>query len=498
MDALGRRSFLQLSGGLGLAAVAGSTLTACGSGDTGSVANTGTELAAWPSYIPFVGPAADLPSDGKGVQNAYINYPTDIVKSVADVPGDGSEVTAIMITYSPPPDGVDSSPRWQAVNKALGITLKVTVVPDAQFAEKMATVMASGNLPDIIMLGAGYTLPREEQFVASECADLSALISGDAIKDYPNLANIPGYAWNAMGRIGGKIYGIPIERPLPGNSLLVNRTQLDKVGAPATWSKDEFTAAMGKLTGKRAWGIGIAREALGGSGLAYHAGSMGAPNGWKLDGDTFVSTFGTDEYKEALGFTADLWKKGYYYPDSATTSQVDLETLLFNETVSSITDGLRHLLRRRADGQGCLLGGLRASVRLGFDALAGNRDLRLHGLQEGQRRSSEDACCACATTWRRPFGTEEYELNAFGIEGKDFTRSGDSLTLSETGNPLPAPVPLHRRSARSHLHPRLRRCDQAAARLGDRVDPPERARSVQRTALGDEDGIRCQTEHHAQ
>ncbi|MET0423328.1 MAG: extracellular solute-binding protein, partial [Actinoplanes sp.] len=303
-----RRSFLKLTGLAAIVGTAGPALVACGDGAAKTdVANAGKTLAPWPTHLDFAGPKPDMPAIDKGVQNLFTTYPTQLTQSVKETPGDGTDVTAIIITYEPPPADLSGSPRWQAINKALGINLKVTVVPDAEFATKMATIMASNDLPDIIMLGAGYVLPREADFVASKCADLSDLISGDNIKAYPNLANIPTYAWQAVGRIGGRLYGLPIERPVAGNSLLVNRTLLQGAGAPVDWSKDQFASTMKALTQGRKWGTGAAREALGGSHQIYHAGSFGAPNLWKVENGAFVSTYGTDEYKAALEFTSKLW-----------------------------------------------------------------------------------------------------------------------------------------------------------------------------------------------
>ena len=44
-----------------------------------------------------------------------------------------------------------------------------------------------------------------------KCADLTPYLSGDGIKDYPNLAHYTSYTWRS-GVIEGKIYAIPIAR----------------------------------------------------------------------------------------------------------------------------------------------------------------------------------------------------------------------------------------------------------------------------------------------
>jgi putative aldouronate transport system substrate-binding protein len=442
MNNANRRNFLKLTGLAAIVGTAGPALVACGDGGSkGTVTNAGKTLAPWPTHVEFAGPKPDMPATDKGVQNLFTTYPTNLTKSVAETPGDGTDVTAIIITYEPPPKDLSGSPRWQAINKALGVNLKVTVVPDAEFATKMATIMASNDLPDIIMLGAGYVLPREADFVASKCADLSDLISGDNIKAYPNLANIPTYAWQSVGRIGGKLYGLPIERPVAGNSLLVNRTLLTGAGAGKDWTKDEFAATMKTLTQGKKWGTGAAREALGGSHQIYHAGSFGAPNVWKVDGGAFTSTYGTEEYKAALDFTRQLWADKVYYPDSSSTSQVDLETLYYNGTVASITDGFGTYATAAPTVKN------QFQVDFATPYNAGKTPTPWQGtgifgytvLKKAEPDRLKMLLRVC-NYLAAPFGTTEYELKTFGIEGADFTRTADGITLKETGgNPLPPP-----------------------------------------------------------
>lgn len=440
MNPIDRRQFFRLAGIAALAGTAGPALIACGDGSTAPVTNAGKTLVPWPTYVQFPGPKPDGLGNDKGVQNLYTSYPSQLTTSVKETPGDGSAVTVMIISYEPPPTDVSGSPRWQAINKALGVDLKVTVVPDAEFPTKMATVMASGDLPDIIMLGAGYTLPREETFVAASCADLSDLIGGDAIKDYPNLANIPPYAWKAVGRIGGRLYGLPIERPVAGNSLLVNRSLLDSVNAPKEWTKDQFQAAMKALTAGKKWGTGAAREALGGSHQVYHAGSFGAPNLWKVENGAFISTYTTDEYKAALEFTRSLWADKLYYPDSSSTSQVDLETLYYNGTVATITDGFGTYATAAPTVKDAF------TVDFALPYNAGKtptpwQGTGIFGYTVFKKASTDrlKMMLRICNFLAAPFGTTEYELKQFGIEGTDFTRSASGITLSDKGNPLPPP-----------------------------------------------------------
>nr|MDT0661960.1 extracellular solute-binding protein [Micromonospora sp. DSM 115978] len=427
-----RRSLLKLAGAGALAGATSPLLTACGEGSTSDIGNAGKELVPWPLYLPFTGPPPDAPGEETGVQPLYLNYPQQVVASVNDTVGDGSEVTAMVITYGAPPKPVEGNRFWQAINNALNVNLKVVVVPDAEYGQKMTTLMASGDdLPDIIMFSQ-LALPRSHEFIQSRCADISDLVGGDAVKAYPNLANIPTRAWQAMGRIDGRIFGVPLERPAPGNSLFVNRTALDQIGVRKDWTTDQFLTAMKQLTGGRRWGIGGSKPLFGGLGaVAYHAGSLGAPNGWQVQDGALISTLTTPQFEEALGVMRRLAEAGSYHPDSLSISSTDLQTFWHNGTVTSITDGF-------------------GSVALNTLSKIDNRFTLDLGRPYGPN----------ATPWRgsgyfghvafkksdpervklllricdylsAPFGTAEFELANYGVEGVHFTKDAGGIKTTE-------------------------------------------------------------------
>src|SRR6185312_4180488 len=135
---------------------------------------------------------------------------------------------------------LDQNPAWQAVNKALNATVKYQIVTSADYPVKLGTVMAGNDLPDLLYMytapGAASTLaaaPGVPQFLQSQAADLTPYLSGDAAKDYPNLAAIPTPAWkNAGCAYPGHLYMVPIHRYLPGFVFVKNETVWNKeIGA---------------------------------------------------------------------------------------------------------------------------------------------------------------------------------------------------------------------------------------------------------------------------
>lgn len=434
-----RRGLLRLAGTGALGLAAAPLLSACGSGGgggtAGGVSNAGKSLTSWPAYVPFAGPTPDSPGDASGVQPLYLKYPEKIVRSVGNPVGDGSEVKAMVVSFGAPPKPVGENGYWQAINKALNIDLNVTVVPDPEYGQKMATLMAAGDdLPDIIMF-TNLALPHAAEFIQARCADLSEFVGGDAVKDYPNLANIPTYAWQGMGRIGGKLYGIPLERPMPGNSLFVNRTAMDEAGIPKDWTTDQYLAAMKELTTSGKWGVGWFKTLFGGlGGITYHTGSMGAPNTWSASGGTFTHAITTPQFEQALDVMHKLVEAGAHYPDSLTVSSTDMQSYFHNGTVASISDGF---------GSVSLATMTKINGRFALDlgrpygpSATPWQSLGVFGYVAFKKASPDriKLLLRICDYLSAPFGTTEYELANYGVEGKHFTKDADGVKTTELYN----------------------------------------------------------------
>ncbi|WP_329134778.1 extracellular solute-binding protein [Streptomyces sp. NBC_01476] len=427
-----RRTLLRSIAAGGAALAAPTLLTACStSGGGHSVSNAGKSLTPWPAYLPFAGPAPDLPGTADGIQPGYLKYPQQLADAVHEKPGSGQTIKVMTITYGTPPGSPGQNKFWAAINEALGVTLEYTVVPDSDYMTKMATMMAGNDLPDVINFGGGHTLPREAEFVAAKCADLSSYISGDAIKAYPNLANLPAYVWQDMGRIRGRLYGVPVQRSAPGNCLWINNDVFTASGMKDGWSADDFLAVAKAATHGKKYGLGSSAPLLFGHDV--HTMAFGAPQEWKVDGGEFVSAYTTDEYRAGLEYMARLRQAGLFEPNVLGTSTVDCKTFFYNGTVASMPDGFGALSTSvpsidnafvldaavpYTPSNGAKPGMQRAKGAWGYTALKKTTPDRIKLILRVL-----DYLAA-------PFGTKEYELNHFGVEGTHFTRNA-------AGDPIP-------------------------------------------------------------
>lgn len=416
MTTLNRRALLKAVGASAAAVSVPALLTGCSTGSVGDTGNAGKELAPWPSYVPFQGPMPDAPGDATGLQPLYKSYPQQLAQSVTDKVGDGSDVTAVYLTYGNPPTPVEQNKLWQELNKALGVNLKLTIVPAADWEAKIATITAGGNLPDIIM---SNNIPRKNEFIVSQCQDLSEFLSGDAIKDYPNLANIPTITWQKMGRIGGRIYGIPVGRPVSPGGLLINKTAFESVGAKGQLTRDQFLTALKALTGKGKFGTATSQGELTAYGQAlYYAASEGVKGAWVLQGDTFVPGIATPQFKEALATYRKAVEQGSFHPDSLAK---DTSSDFINGTVASKFWGFGGYSLDTITKIG---GRFEIDYALPYGSGANWQSGGIFGFTVFKKASPDriKLLLRICNWLAAPFGTKEYELKMYGIEGVHFTR----------------------------------------------------------------------------
>jgi putative aldouronate transport system substrate-binding protein len=284
--------------------------------------------AVFPTYqAALTRPTPDFASAGSLFEDGYNNYPANPVRSVSRTPGAGSNVTAFVQPLQAPPTPLDRNPAWQEVNRQLGATFNFNLAPVADYRAKLTTLMAGGDLPDLINVFRGINgIANLPPFLSAQCADLSPYLAGDASKNYPNLAALPTFAWRNSGSvIDGHIYMVPVERYAPGTLMLKNTSMYDTEIGPnyVPTNSDDFKRILQQLNrpseGRYATGAyqGVAFN------VDYYAAAFGAPNNWKVDSaGKFLRMFETPEYRAAAAYARDLVAQGVYHPNSLTNTSI--------------------------------------------------------------------------------------------------------------------------------------------------------------------------------
>lgn len=445
---VGRRSFLRGAGGAAvLATGSGSFLAACGGNpeDEQRQAVEGFEAVKLPSFVEYTGVEADLEGTPGLIRPGFLKYPSDRPKATDRKPGKGSTFTGMANIYYPLPPGPDKSRYWQGLNERLGSTLEMIMVPNAEYNQKLATVIAGGDLPDFVQLTRGGDAPPNlPQLLEAKFADLTEFLSGDAIKEYPNLANIPERAWKACVYNGG-IYGVPVPRDAVGGMPFVRADILkahDLSLEPADFAEFEEIARTVTNPKQNRWAF-----ALPDYPQSIVRTMLGAPNVWRNEGGTLTHVNESEADRQVLEIQARWWKEGLLHPD-AFSDTVPFKEWFNAGTVVIAYDGYQGWTQYIQDNVHNPEFELDLMTIPGYDGGLGRIALGgstfLNGLtafkQAGKERLREQLRIA---DWlAAPFGTEEYYFRLYGEEGvhHKVDKNGDPrytpLGLSETVIPI--------------------------------------------------------------
>ena len=71
------------------------------------------------------------------------------------------------------------------------------------YDQKLGAVLASSDVPDVVVVPSWNMMGKIPGAIVGKFADLGPYLSGDKVKEYPNLAAIPSDAWSTTtGRRG--------------------------------------------------------------------------------------------------------------------------------------------------------------------------------------------------------------------------------------------------------------------------------------------------------
>jgi putative aldouronate transport system substrate-binding protein len=382
---------------------------------------------ALPAHVPYSAVTPDLPASDSGVPAGFYHYPSNPPALFSGKPGDGGTLTMMLQATSIAIPESDNH-WWQLLNSMLNVKIKYQIAPSNQYTPKFQTTLAGNDLPDIVQVP---TVPGLPQVLNAKFADLSAFLSGDAVKQYPGLASIPSSAWK-VATLNGHIWGIPQARPTAGSILNMRGDLLEKYGlTPSVRSGADFVALCKELTDSK-----HGRWALGAQPTYWVLPAvlemMGAPNVWRESGGKFVSQWEVPEAREAIGVVAQMWKAGYIHPDSFATSNTlswwsSGTTALYFQNVA----GWPGSATGHPDWKVDVIplpkwaGGGLAKKALGAPA---------YGVFAGFKKASEERIkqlLKIADHLAAPFGSQEYIAVNYGAVGADYTLDGTDPVQSK-------------------------------------------------------------------
>lgn len=429
-----RRSFLGLAGISAVALSTAGVLSACGSGAgkaqvTSSLGLADSVAKVVPSYIPIDLVTPDIASVN-GSTPGFTTIPKTLVKSVTEVPGKGGTYKAMTPAWWTVPPALASNSYYQAVNKAIGATIDFQVNDGNTYGDKIQTVLASPkDVPDLVVIPSWNLPPRFGQAVTSVFEDLAPYLSGENIKKYPNLANLPTPAWKFSSFAGG-LYGLPYPSTLLTNGIFYRKDIFTELGLEAPKTADEYIDIAKEVTNpaKKRWG---SEDAWNGAQIMF-----GVAPKWALIDGALVNKVETDEYRAALEWTAELFASGAVHPDAVAGNLQQSKSRFESGASLMTTDGLgswHESLARMLPtnpqynmqpmdffapdgGKPTLFAGAPASI---FSFIKKNDD-----------KAKIEELLALANYMAAPFGTEEYQLINYGVEGVHFEKDAENIPQS--------------------------------------------------------------------
>ncbi|MER7249145.1 hypothetical protein [Kribbella sp. NPDC000426] len=414
-----------LGGSLAAAAV---SLTGCSTVTRSDDIAALNKPVALPTYKRFDGPKPDLPRSHPLMPDCFYRFPADPQKVTSGVPGDGSEVVGTTLTSNPIPPTADRNKYWQELNRRLGSPLDLTITAATDYVNKFATSVAGDTLGDVFNVDGSFAyLP---QFLEARAQDLTEYLSGDAILEYPFLANAPQASWRGCVFSGG-IRAVPIQRGvMSSNTLLARQDLLEKLGvelgSPTVAELQKVAKAVtdGK---KNRWGFAVPPTA------AVSA-MLGLPNGWEVRDGKLVHSRELPEHKEMLAITRQMVKDGVIHPDGVAKNNQKVwftqgSAVMTQDTYSSI----QSFYRRATDEDfNISIPVPRADDGKVGRVLLGSPNNSIAAIRPGPPARTK-MLLRMLNWMAAPFGTEEYLFRKFGLLGRHYTLNGTDPVLTKDG-----------------------------------------------------------------
>ncbi|MFF0264858.1 ABC transporter substrate-binding protein [Kribbella sp. NPDC004536] len=425
-----RRKFL--GGGLAAAAVAvtGTPLLAgCASDKKNTAAaNAAVKL---PTYTKYGEIKPDLPGTDV-VLDGFLKYPANPVRAITEAPGDGKPITFMTNIPGAIPPAADKNQFWQELNKRLGSDLQISMASNDEYKDKFATRVAGNDLPDIMNIPSGT--PQVPGLLKAKAMDLTEHLSGDAVKKYPFLANIPTLYWKGCV-FNGAIYGVPVPRGMSRTSLPLYRADLlaaKGIRDPAPKNFEEFFDLCKELTAAKE-----NRWAWTRVPTSYLRMMLGMPNNWKEEGGKFTSVYEADGNQDALEAGRKLVAAGVVNPDTFSAKAAQRKQW-FNGGIAAFDyDSFVAWNQYYSDNTAGDAFAVNMLDVPGFDGGEGTpwMGAALNNVTAFNKGSSHSAetLLKIANWMAAPFGTEEYLFRKYGVQGRHYTLQGTDPVPTKTG-----------------------------------------------------------------
>jgi putative aldouronate transport system substrate-binding protein len=391
-----------------------------------------------PAYVPNNLVKPSIPSVN-GSPEGFLTFPTKLVHTVKGTPGNGGTYQTITPLWGAIPPATNQ--YYQAVNKALGANLVINPANGNTYANTLPPLFAGNKLPDWIQIATWMMGSLDfPQAVGAKFVDLTPYLAGDNVMKYPNLAAIPTSGWQA-GIWNGRLYGLPVYPSYLNftGTLFYRGDIMYKLGIKVDVKSAQDLVDLGKEVndpkGKR-WAFGEV--------LVYLEQPFGVPNspGWLESNGKLLAQWETPQYLEMLLFERQIISMGLMNPEDVAQQSSSAKQRFWSGQTVIYGDGLGAWNYEDA------ISGLAANhsyVREAFapftasgtgtpQYLLQNGASYFGWLNKSLSKSQVEELLRIANYLAAPFGSYEYNLVNYGVEGVDYVNSSSGPKFTSTGN----------------------------------------------------------------
>ncbi|MCM3271816.1 extracellular solute-binding protein [Paenibacillus elgii] len=233
--------------------------------------------------------------------------------------------------YTMPPWGADPATKWIKDNKKINV---VPISSGGNAKQKMNTMIASGNLPDVIWLERGADVEKLR-------AEGMLVPFDEYLNKYPNLKKWAGDSTiNMLRSPDGKLYQFPnwyTSRPNGNAGYLVNKKIYEELGSPKLETvddlynylkivKEKYPNVIPFEPGQSAEGSDILTSAFAENRPPMFNNMLAVPNGNKLK-----SIFTDPAFRESMQFSNRLFREKLMSQDAMSQNR--------DQVIEKITTG---------------------------------------------------------------------------------------------------------------------------------------------------------------
>ncbi len=292
-------------------------------------------LALLLTLVMMLGVVSAL-ADDPPLKQALIDAAKELQPSEELYFENGLNITAVGQIFNNYPTEFDGCYLWPAIEKLTNVHIEVDWRVEDNYATQIGTVLASGNLPDLINAGA---------YGVSQLVSEGAILELDEYLDLiPNIVEAVGEDRMANWRSAdGHIYTMPTIVNVPGSqTVMVRKDWLDALGMkePETW--DDWVELWRAIKANDLNGDGDPSDEIP---LALEQGANGERSmasllnafGIKassdcqfcvLDDGTYTMVYEHPRYREFLEAVQALFAEGLIDQEFSTRTQAELFTIM--------------------------------------------------------------------------------------------------------------------------------------------------------------------------